>query len=146
MSTYTDLYCHLTLCKETLDSKSRLLEYIDTTKRDLEMYKEDLKALIMTTEPTKVFDEESTDMSPFEYMKYRFREDIDGIKECFYKLWVYDCYLQCWDKCHDDKGYANGMPDFCSSYDEAFMCGSWVDTTKWTRKDFMDKIRSGSDA
>ena len=85
-------------------------------------------------------------LSPFEYMKYRFREDIDGIKECFYKLWVYDCYLQCWDKCHDDKGYANGMPDFCSSYDEAFMCGSWVDTTKWTRKDFMDKIRSGSDA
>lgn len=142
MGTCTNLYCHLVLCKETLDSKSRLLDYIDDTKRDLEMYKEDLRALVMTTEPSKVFSSSDSDMSPYEYMKLRFKEDIEGLKDCFYKLWIYDYYLYNWDKCHDEKGIANGMPGFCEGDSKAFMDGDWVDTTKWTRKDFEAKIRA----
>lgn len=141
MGTYTNLYCHLILQEENIDSKSKLLKCIDNTKRNLKAYKDDLKALIMITEPAKVFADNDSGLSPYEYMKFKFKEDIEGIKNCFYKLWIYDCYLYNWDKCHDKNGTPNGMPEFCKDDHKAFMDGDWVDTTKWTRKKYEAELR-----
>lgn len=125
MGVYTNLYCHLVVCKQTLNTKNDVLDAIKEIEEDLNHYKEDLRGLVMITDPSKMFVCTGGEQ-PFDIVKRKAREDMTAIKDCFYRLWVYNYIYRCWDQCHDENGVANGMPDEYADENIAFIDGDFV--------------------
>ena len=123
----TKLFCNISFNRETFNSKIEVQDKIEETKTYIQNAKDQLRDLLMMTEPSKFCPE---DYDPLIWMHNEFQDSIDLIEEYLVELYNLNLLLSNWDSCHDESGLAINPPDEIT-WETAFLDGDFVKTIKY---------------
>lgn len=126
MSWSTELFCNLSFSRETFNSKEEVQERINEVSTYLQIAKDNLRNMIMMTEPQKFCPE---NYDPFIWMSNECKDSLEDIEEYsieLYKLRTLEYY---WDKCHNEEGLAIDPPEDVH-WDSAFLTGDFIKSVK----------------
>lgn len=126
MGWYTDLFCNISFNRETFNSKIEVQDRIGETKTYLQNSKDQLRNLVMMTEPQKFCPE---NYDPMIWLNGELRDLLDSIEEYSIDLYKLQLLLENWDSCHNEEGLAIEPPEGIT-WETAFLDGDFVRTVK----------------
>lgn len=128
MSTGTALFCNIYFVGSSYNS----LYEVEQEIKDLEKYyaqcKQEIRDLIMITEPHKFFTASDENGNVYEQVTERIEQIFESMEEWVCKL--HDLYYlrDNWDNCHDKKSGLAIPPPKRIDYDTAYYHGDYVRT------------------
>lgn len=125
MAWYTDLFCNITFNRETFNNIYEVNNRIDELEACLQTAKNDIRNLVMITEPNKF----CGDDEPLCWLNKEFRNNMELIEEYSVELYKLKLLRNNWDACHNESGLAIDLPDNISYYD-AFLEGDFIKSVK----------------
>ena len=120
----TDLFCNITFNKKTFNTIYEVQDKKDEIEVCLKNAKDNLRDLVIMTEPNKYFPEDTMSSIQFQY-----NELMELIEDYTIELYKLGLLLENWDKCHTVEGLAINPPDNIH-WDTAFLDGDFVNTVK----------------
>ena len=128
MSTETELFCHINFVGSSYSSLWQVEEEIKNLEKYYALCKQELRDLVMITEPDKYFTASNENGSVYEQVTERIEQITESMDEWVCKL--HDLYYlrDNWDNCHDKaSGLAIPPPDGIG-YETAYYHGDYVRT------------------
>lgn len=122
----TDLYCNISFNRETFNSKIEVQDRIEETKTYLQNSKDQLRNLVMMTEPQKFCPE---NYDPMIWLNGELWDLLDSIEEYSIDLYKLQLLLENWDSCHNEEGLAIEPPEGIT-WETTFLDGDFVRTVK----------------
>lgn len=122
----TNLVCSINFHKETYDSLYKVENDIEETEEELKDAENELRSLVIITEPAKMFTIE--DGNPIDELRMRCESCLITIEDCHNRLFKLRLLKSNWDKCHyfkDGYQYAIKPP---SDINEAYLSGDFIKT------------------
>ena len=122
MSWSTELFCNISFSRETYNNKFEVEDKINELERCILIAKNDLRDLVIMTEPNKYCPEGDDTLC---WVINTYKDVLELIEEYTIELYKLNLLLDNWDKCHDINGLAIAPPENIT-YKSAYLSGDFI--------------------
>lgn len=124
----TELFCNISFNRETFNDKYLVEDRISDLNKMINHCKQELRDLVMITEPQKFLDIQEGSNVMLE-LNALVRDNFELLEEYYIERYKLELLLDNWKECHDENGLAIEPPEGIT-WKTAFLDGDFIKTNK----------------